>query len=389
MKSVLALVVALASFLTYAADLGGAGANERVLIARVPGDGVQPEVAIDREGAVHLVYLAGSPAAANVFYARSEDGGGTFSTPVRVNSQPGSAIATGTIRGAYLAVGRDGRIHVVWNGSATATPRPATSPSAPLLYSRSGPGDTAFEPQRNLVSRTTNLDGGASLAADEQGVYVAWHGNAAEGEQAERARRVWLRTSRDDGATFEPEMAVSDSAVGACACCALRAMSAPGPELHLLFRAALQGTHRDVHSLLSRDRGRTFRENRLHPWESPTCPMTSMSIAAGAGRVLHAWETAGEVYFAPAVAAGAPVAPPRSKNVQPPRKHPRLSVARDGSLLLVWTEGTSWSRGGSVAWQVFGPDHRPTTAAGVLPGLPAWSFAAGIALPDGSFRILY
>ena len=34
-----------------------------------------------------------------------------------MNSQEGSAIAAGNIRGARIAIGQNGRIHVAWNGS--------------------------------------------------------------------------------------------------------------------------------------------------------------------------------------------------------------------------------------------------------------------------------
>ena len=71
------------------------------------------------------------------------------------------------------------------------------------------------------------------------------------------------------------------------------------------------------------------------------------------------------------------------------RKHPRLAVNSRGAVLVVWTEGTSWGRGGSVAWQMFEPDGRPTAIKGVQAGLPTWSFAAVVARPDGGFRILY
>src|SRR5919201_3874868 len=81
-----------------------------VQLVRVPNGGIQPDVAIDAAGVVHMVYLTGRPAAADVFYTRSSDDGKTFSRSVRVNSLEGSAIATGTIRGAQIAVGRNGRI---------------------------------------------------------------------------------------------------------------------------------------------------------------------------------------------------------------------------------------------------------------------------------------
>ena len=102
--------------------------------------GSQPDVVVDAAGVLHMVYLAGPPQTADIFYTHSPDGGRTFAARVRVNSQPGSAIAMGTIRGAQLSLGRNGRVHVVWNGSNIADPKPPVrdgqKPGMPLLYAR-------------------------------------------------------------------------------------------------------------------------------------------------------------------------------------------------------------------------------------------------------------
>jgi hypothetical protein len=59
---------------------------------------------------------------------------------LRVNSQQGSAIAAGAIRGAHLAVGRNGRVHVAWNGSSTGpTARSAQPGNAPGQSPQRGP----------------------------------------------------------------------------------------------------------------------------------------------------------------------------------------------------------------------------------------------------------
>src|SRR2546425_1185242 len=92
----------------------------KVTLLRTPDKGIQPQVAVDDKGIVHLIYFSGQDGAGDIFYVRSEDGGGKFSRPLRVNSQPGSAIATGNIRGAHLAVGKKGRVHVAWMGSGKA-----------------------------------------------------------------------------------------------------------------------------------------------------------------------------------------------------------------------------------------------------------------------------
>ena len=365
-------------------------------LVRVPHDGIQPEVAVDARGVLHLLYFAGEPHAGNLFYVRSTDFGATFSNPVRVNSESGSAIATGTIRGGQLAVGRNGTVHVAWNGSDTATPRGLLNPvmgrpGAPFLYTRSNADVTAFDPQRSLTHRSYGVDGGGSIAADGRGnVYAAWHALAAGGANGEDHRLVWMASSQDEGTTFTEEEPVWHEATGVCSCCALRLLVAPSNTLYLLYRSATATTHRDVYVLESTDRGRSFHGSLVQPWTIAACPMSSMSVASSGSRALGAWETAGQVYFgeidADAARIPRPIAAPGDAGT---RKHPRLATNSKGDVLFVWTEGTAWARGGSLVWQLFDPRGKPTLTQGTNPGVPMWSFVAPIARPDGSFVVLY
>ena len=395
MKTVVVIGAALALLSTSGAS-SVVTARPVVTLLRVPGNGIQPEAVVDRRGVLHVLYFSGEARAGNLFYVRSTDFGVTFSRPIRVNSQVGSAIATGTIRGGQLAAGRDGRIHVAWNGSESATPRglvnPANDqPSAPFLYARSSPDGRAFEPQRNLTRRSYGVDGGGSIAADADGrVYAAWHALAAGAEDGEDHRLVWIARSEDDGASFAVEQPVWREPTGACACCGLRLFAGPSSTLYMLYRSASAMTHRDIYLLQSSDQGRSFIGSKVQPWEIGACPMTSMSLASSGLRILGAWETAGQVYFGATDAKGpripSPIAAPGEADT---RKHPRLAANPNGDLLFAWTEGTAWARGGSVAWQVFDATGRPTDVKGQALGIPVWSFAAPIARPDGGFVILY
>lgn len=369
-----------------------------IVTRRIPNGGIQPQAVRDPSGAIHLLYFAGEPAAGDLFYVRSKDDGITFSPPLRVNRQAGSAIAVGTVRGGQLTLGRNGRPHVVWNGSGVALPKgvadiKSKQSGAQLLYSRLNDARTAFEPQRGLMTRSVTLDGGGSVAADATGnVYVAWHGNDANtGNDGEANRRVWISRSTDDGRTFAPETAAWNQPTGACGCCGL-GLLASRQGLFLLYRSATKLTQRDIYVLASSDKGRTFDGARVDPWQLNACPMSTMSLAESPVGVVGAWETAGQVHLAHLMPGGAgpraEVKPPAGSTV---RKHPRLATNGKGETLLVWTEGTSWARGGGLAWRVFDRqlaarlDARGTIVAGV----PAWSFAAPVARQDGGFTIFY
>jgi hypothetical protein len=363
-----------------------AQSTNRIALSRVPGNGVQPQAVLNEGGTLHLIYLAGEPGASDVFYVKRAAGQTEFTAPVQVNSQPGSAVAAGTIRGAQLALGKNGRVHVAWNGSQKAADKATFA--APLLYARLNDAGTGFEPQRNLMQQSHELDGGGTLAADGAGhVYVAWHGAGAQ--KGEEHRRIWLARSTDEGKTFAREVAVDQDQTGACACCGMRAFVDKTGAVYLLYRTATKMTERGMYMLVSQDKGQRFRGQRLDDWTLTTCPMSSVTLT-NATHPVAAWENNGQVQFAALDAKlaqrPASIAAPATTGK---RKHPAIAVNTRGETLLVWTEGTGWKRGGSLAWQLYDRDGKPTAEKGTAEGVPVWGLATAVALPSGAFQIIY
>lgn len=363
--------------------------REKVRLEKTPDGGVQPQALIDARGVVHLVYLTGKPGASDVIYRRRPAGETAWSAPIRVNSQPGSAVAAGSIRGAQLALGKGDRVHVVWNGSMETS---KNERGAPLLYSRLNDPGTAFEPQRDVSRSTADLDGGASIAADTRGnVYVAWHAAPGKG-MTEGDRRLWLTRSVDEGRTFGAEETVWQEPAGACACCSVKVFADREGAVHLLYRAATERVNRDMVFLLSGPGGAgPFRGGRIDPWVINACPMASESLVDGPEGVWAAWETEGQVRLArvgrhtrslgPQVSAPGPAQG---------RKHPALAVNSAGEVLLAWDEGTGWQRGGALAWQLYGRTGEPLPQKGRVAGaIPVWGLSTAVALPDGSFLIIH
>jgi hypothetical protein len=355
----------------------------RVEVVALPDGGIQPQAVVDAAGTIHIVYFAGPPGSGDLFYVTRGAGATAFSRPIRVNSEPGSAIATGSVRGGQIAVGRSGWIHVAWNASRPIERRGVKV--TPMWYARLDPAKRIFEPQRAIGTNTRHLDGGGSVAADARGaVYVSWH--AAGSEDGETNRRVYVAVSRSDGAQFDPDTIVADSG-GVCGCCALRSLVDARGHLQLLYRAATDGIHRDA-MWLSATGAAPAGAVKLHTWDLPACPMTTFSMANAGSRILAAWETAQQIYLAeldpvqktfaaPAAVAGAAV-----------RKHPSVAVNAAGDRLIAWTEGTAWARGGTLAWQLQDPTGKVLTAAANAGPVPVWGLVAAIARRDGSFLVV-
>jgi hypothetical protein len=361
----------------------------RLVTFRLSDGGVQPQAAVDEKGTVHLIYLAGDPAHSDIFSIHSTDGGVTWSRPVRVNSQPGSALAIGTVRGAHLALGRGGRLHVAWMGSSLAQPK-APGKSTPMLYTRSTDDDQAFEPQRNVVQSKAGLDGGGSVAADAKGnVTVAWHAPESEGA-GEQSRKVWLSRSEDDGKTFAPERPATTQG-GACGCCGLRLFASPDGPLYALYRSADQKIHRDMTLLRIDPKTDAADAKVVGPMESAVCVMSTAAFAPSpGGGVTGAWETDGQIYWAAAGALEKNEKGVKASKNGKGQKHPAIAINGRGETLIVWTEGTGWNRGGSVAWQIFGKDGSAIPkGSGRADSLPTWGAPAAFARPDGTFVVAY
>jgi hypothetical protein len=317
-----------------------------------------------------------------VFYVRAPVGGELWPQSTRVNSIAGSAIATGTVRGAQITIGKNERIHIAWNGSEPTRPG-----ATPMFYTRLDDAGRTFEPQRNLGPEGFNIDGGGAVAADDNGrVFAFWHANAP-GEHEEANRRVWIARSNDDGRTFERAHSVWQEPTGTCGCCGLGAFADARGSLYVLFRSAFEVTNRDMYLLTSRDHGDHFSGTRIDRWSVGMCVMSTQAFAEGRSGVFTAWETMGQVYVGRvengklAWTAGAP-------GDNRTRKHPSMAVDPSERVLLTWTEGTSWNKGGAVAWQLFSEAGVPIGDVGRADGLPVWGLVAAYARPGG-FTIFY
>src|SRR5437899_1684994 len=131
--TLLALLVALCA----------AGA-ERVQLVATPGGGQVPDAEVGPDGAIHVAYVFRDDA----WYVKSTDAGKTFTAPLRINSEPGTVHPPNMYRGPDIALGKNGRVHVIWYISAYQRKLPKDQWG--VFYSYLDPGKSEFAPSRNL-----------------------------------------------------------------------------------------------------------------------------------------------------------------------------------------------------------------------------------------------
>ncbi len=347
----------LASLLV-AVPLGATPLVERVA---TPNGGLVPDAEVDAVGNIHLACVTGD----NVFYTKSTDDGKTFSTPLRVNSEAGSAHPAGMFRGPDLAVAGNGQVHVIWYNNAYQRKLPKDQWG--VMYSHLNAGRTAFLPARNLSRKPGD---NYSLAAGPGGeLAVFW-----------MAGGLFLNTSLDGGEKFSDPLAVA--VADTCECCASRAFFSGDGALHCAYRDKA-GDQRDMY-LLTRPRSRPgFEKEKISvtPWEIKGCPMTGTFLSGAKNGLVIAWETKGQVFYVRCDQNG------RKTTVReiavPGRggKWPVALAAPDGSVLV------SWKKGAATEWQMFGADDRP---AGELKSVPGKSphRHAGVVTRTGNFLLI-
>lgn len=356
----------------------------RVELWSVPDGGIQPQAVTDAKGGLHLLYFKGTPGGGDLYYVHRAAGDPGFSMPLRVNSEAGSVLAAGSVRGGQLALGAGGRVHAAWSGSKDL--EVGGVKQHPIWTARLAGDRTRFEPQMNVATASKGIDG-ATVAADQSGrVYVAWHAQGREDGEAHRT--VYVARSKDAGAHFAPEQPVPQASTGACGCCGLRALVDASGRANILYRAATDGVYRNAAWLTLG--GAPAAPVVLQPWKLEACPMSTFALAQAGPALSAAWETEQQIYYARLdPAAGTFSSPVAIEGPGGRRKHPAVATNAAGLTLVAWTEGTGWARGGTFAWAILDREGRQLAAQSNAGQVPVWGLVAAAARPDGSFVVLH
>jgi hypothetical protein len=323
-------------------------------------EGSVPDVEVDAEDRIHVAWLTNS---GNVVYGHYRKDGEIDKHPVRVNDVFGTATG-GNFRGPDLALGEDGRAHVVWYPSQDADQEREPVPG--IHYAHADP-DSTFGEARSLNRRPSD---NFSVAADGSGnVEVLW-----------TADQLFLQRSEDGGDTWSDPRNASMQVLP-CECCGTRLYLDGEGGWTALYRDRADDI-RDIHVIVGAA-GHEPTRHRLatESWEVNVCPMSgSYMVPAGDG-LAAAWRTKDAIEFVALDPAGEPRWPVRRvEDEGAGKRYPVIVAADDGTLLV------AYKRGVTLYWRLYEPDGTPRGEHGSSETENP-SRAAGGAVGDGTFVI--
>lgn len=329
---------------------------------------VSPEVATGPDGSVNVIWLdkgltADRPppkprkpgehshrSATDLYFARSIDGGRSWSEPRQINDIPGEVWGF-SVSKPRIAVGPTGTIHVFYpaNDRSAITDKDIVS----ARYRRSTDGGKTFsapitinrpvaEDKGDILGEgltMTNSFGTMGVAPDGT-VIAAWQNIADMQDQSDGADGV-VAISTDDGASFATER-VALPGNDVCPCCQLTL--AFGDDAAYMGLRKIFPDGRDSTVARSTDGGRNFTlTGRLDfaPWDINGCPLKPTELAITGERVYAAAYTGGEtppgLYFTHSDDGGATFT--GKLQVHPDAGYadaPALTLDSRGHVRLVW-----------------------------------------------------
>src|SRR5262245_16234925 len=324
--------------------------------AAATGDGqYNPFIISDNRGGFYLAYVERANGVSNVMLRHSSDGA-NFSAPVRVNDREGDA----TVRNENppkVAVGARGEVYVCWaneRGKWKGNIRFARSTDGGKTFSPAITvnSDGAGEPAGHAFQ---------SVAVDRRGrVYVTWIDERNK-QKEDRGAEIWLAVSTDGGRTFSRDRRILTD-VCECCRTNLQIDAAGALYLSYRTVPRSGPMYRDIIIARSTDGGKTFAQTLVSEdrWEINGCPVAGPSFSFDSrGAIIAVWFMGGGertgLYYATSTSGGMTFAPRRLLDPrQKVGKHAHTAGLAGGGIFVTWddADGKTFS-----VWGVLDPQR--------------------------------
>lgn len=314
------------------APAGGQGGGLAGM-ARMPREGLGASVAIDAVGRLFAVHREGD----RLVLRRSSDRGRTWDAPRFVTPGPESVEADSDSR-PKIALGPAGEIYVTWTRPFA---RPFTG-EIRFARSLDGGETFSAPRTVHTDGQEIGHRFDALAVDGSGRVIVAWldkrdrEATRARGAPYAGAA-LYVARSEDRGTTFGPERKVADHA---CECCRIAVLPLPGGSVALLWRHVFEGGIRD-HALLvlgadgvpGKVRRATFDD-----WAVDACPHHGPSLVPVEGGLQAVWFTRGPRREGVYTSRLGPDGPGRLHKVGGPAAAHADLAASGRRLAIVWKE---------------------------------------------------
>lgn len=363
-----------------------------------------PTVAAGEDGVFYVAWVGAGGGEADVWLARSEDGV-VFSAPVRVNDVAGDA-APHEQAPAQVAVGPGGEVYVVWQNNTVAEGRRfpysdlrfarsedggrTFSPAVTVNDDAAGPPSShtfqSLAVARDGTVLVAWIDGRARTAAElalesEGGALEPGGMHHGSGGPVLPGSQIRLARSEDGGRTFQASVVLADVA---CPCCRTAIAIGPDGVVNVAWRDVAEGEVRDVVVARSEDGGRSFGPaSVVHAdgWHIEGCPHAGPALAYDAAGQLHiGWYTGAEsgpgLYHAVSEDGGGTFGAPNAVLTGDwvPVSLVSLAADTDGRVWAAWDDRRTEPLMTRIArLDVGGPGAVVATVPGKAPSLAAGS----------------
>ena len=334
-----------------------AGNDGRIVTLSAPDAGPSGDAALAVDpgsGDLLLSWVSGDSGNRHLRFARSSDGGDTWSDPVSVTPDPDDVGPPHGESAPRLVVASGGRVALVWSQSVPVAGR--QWPASNIRSARSLDGGRSWSRPVTLNDDSASAPGthtfhGAAWAGDS-GLVAAWLDergaenfsghhhplpNTAADPTSEPDARIFVASSPDFGGRWEKNHAVWGAV---CPCCRVSLARRTDGGITAAWRQHLPGNVRDVVTAPLMPAPAEPRRVHRDDWEYPGCPHTGPAIAIAADGTRHvAWYTGkpggAGIYYAAlpdgidSVAAATPLVVGTV-----PTAHAALQPAADGGALV-------------------------------------------------------
>ena len=298
-------------------------------------EGSCPYVTKDNHGNVVLSWIKKIDSSTSVYcYAVSKDEGKTFEKVIQI---PGSEnIHPHGENMPKILFKPDGEIIAAW---ASANSNPKNAYSDVVYYSKSFNKGSSWTKPEKLVTDTAGYDQRYfDMALTGNGeVAIVWLDNRKKTTE-EGSALYFAETSGSSG--FQNERLVTEPC---CPCCRTDLYVDSKKNIHIVYRAIINDSIRDMLHTVSMNNGKTFSQpERISKdnWVINGCPHTGPAMTENRNGIQFTWFTGGGnggVYYCHTKDNGKTFSP-REKVSGVASKHCQITILKDNDIAITWNE---------------------------------------------------